>query len=153
MTEEKLREILMVRYSRHKSYFNYSGTKSFNDFVDFLKKPPEDIEEDIKYHGKNTDRCYDCYIYASPEYLPEDSVFYNNFKSYETLPFSASCDINLVRHYKKNTLYIHLQPIFDELPDTFLFPIIKILNKEFELGECTVIEQCVYDKEEQENKK
>lgn len=149
MNDEELKKILIVKYSQRNSYYVNSGSKTLGEFIDFIKNPPDDTEEETKYFGKYSDREYDCSLVFSDEFI-KSFIPYPGNKHGEPNEFDLrpTCNITLKRHYRKNTLYFTLDPIMDELPERFLFPTIRFINKEFELGECDVISNILYTREE-----
>lgn len=134
MTEQELRELLSVYIICGDKYL---GEKSFDGFVDYIHNPPEEDELTKLYGSKPDDRYYKCVVLLNPEKCEEKGMHFAEdiMSDDESEDFVSSCNINFIRHYKKINLSIHLNPVMDRFPDELLFPVIQLLNKEFERGE------------------
>ena len=156
MTEDKIRSILMVDYTQTNTRYVNSGRMTFDEFVEFLKNPPEDNKEKTKYFGEYRDRDYECFLYISKDYIADtfglkDQAIVDEIDCRE----SDNDTMQLIRHYRKNNIAFDIQPIIIECTESFLVPVIHIINKEFESGRCNVVAECIFDKEDKEkaNKK
>lgn len=142
MKEEELRELLIVYVICANRPF---GEFTFNKFVELIHNPPEEDTFSKMGYSKPNDRSYDCTISLNPEKCTEKHAHFAEdiIKAGEQDYIASSCNVNFIRHYKGINMYIHFNPTFDVFPEEVMFPVVQILNKEFERGECALGNICI----------